>query len=78
MCAPCYAPPQGGVKMVWHWRESRRLCLCTRACYALWSADILYQSVMVIPAYAGIQAASWLLDPGRRRDDASPGPPLCF
>jgi hypothetical protein len=34
-----------------------RVCT-TRACYALWSADILYQSVMVIPAYAGIQAAS--------------------
>jgi hypothetical protein len=36
-----------------------RLCT-TRAGYALWSADILYQSVMVIPAYAGIQGASWI------------------
>jgi len=33
---------------------------------------------MVIPAYAGIQVASWLLDPGIRRDDVSSGPPLCF
>src|SRR5262249_17823527 len=27
----------------------------SRACYALWSADRLCPSVMVIPAYAGIQ-----------------------
>jgi len=34
-------------------------------------------SLVVIPAHAGIQAPP-ALEPGRRRDDVSYGPPVCL
>src|SRR5262245_48151351 len=36
-----------------HQRQEAVLGVYSRTCYALWSADIRYPSVMVMPAYAG-------------------------